>query len=140
MELRSSDTRGGTALPKYNRDSKATAPTESDYGTSSGARNRGSRSASSSSASSGGRRTSSHKRQTTSKSLLSSCSNSEHCSKNDKPLPQHDGSTSHDSSNGQVMGYSGNSSASSVQSRQRDMLMYVLLYDFLSYHVTKAAL
>jgi len=121
MELRSS----GTASTKHDgkdRSIKVTAPTGSEFG-SSGARNRGNRSASSTSLSSG-RRRSPDKRQTTSKSL-SSCSNNEHCSKNDKPLSQRDGSASHDSTNGQVMGYPGNSSASSVQSRQRDMLLYV---------------
>jgi len=55
----------------------------------------------------------------------SSCANNEHCSKNDKPVSQRDVSASHDSTNGQVMGHPGNSSASSVQNRQRDALLYV---------------
>jgi len=125
MELRSS----GPASTKYDGDRNATTTTGSDSGTSSGSRSRGTRSASSNSASSSGRRTSPDKRQATSKST-SSCSDSEHCSKNDKPVSQRDGSTSHDSTNGQVMCCPGNSSTSSVQSRQRDALMYVFLFSF----------
>ena len=127
MELRSSG-RSSTKHDEKDQSIKAKALTGSDSGTSSGARNRGSRSASStSSMSSSGRQTSPDERQMTSKSL-SSCSNNERCSKNDKPVPQRDGSASHDSTNGQVMGYPGNSSASSVQSRQRDVLLYVFFY------------
>ena len=118
MELRSSSTSSAKHDGK-DRGTKAMAQSGSDSGTSSAVRSRGSRSASSTSP---GRRTSPDKRQMTSKS---SCANNEHCSKNDKPVSQRDVSASHDSTNGQVMGHPGNSSASSVQNRQRDALLYV---------------
>jgi len=126
MELRSSNTTKYDAEDRSKSDVKANAMSSngSGSGTTSGARNRKSGLATSSS----GRRASPSRHQMAAKS--SSCSNNEHCSKNNTPLSQHDHAALHDGTNGQVMGDPGNSlpasSASSANSRQRDVLLYDL--------------
>ena len=132
MELRSSNATKYDGEDRRSGTNVKTAPsTKSESGTSSGARNQVNVSASSPS----GRRASSpNKRQIEAKSSSSSssCSNNEHCSTNKMPLSQHAGGSSHDSTNGQVMGAHGNSppasSASSARVRQRDVVLYVFIY------------
>ena len=132
MELRSSNATKYDGEDRRSGTNVKTAPsTKSESGTSSGARNQVNVSASSPS----GRRASSpNKRQIEAKSSSSSssCSNNEHCSTNKMPLSQHAGGSSHDSTNGQVMGAHGNSppasSASSTRVRQRDVVLYVFIY------------
>ena len=120
MELRSSSATKFDGEERSKTNVKAMPSNGSDSGTSSGARNRKNGSVmSNSKKSSSGRRTS---------PAESSCSNNEHCPKNNTPLAQRDNASLHDGTNGQVMGYPGNSppasSASSAHSRQRDVLLY----------------